>query len=132
MKDKLISFETATLAKKRGFDWKCNNYHDKRDGYYLDNVVDKNYNETIGCISIPTQTLLQKWLREEHKIVVSPDIFNTEEFKLYWAVGIIFIENLEEENFTEESRPNFQLPDMFNTYEKALEKGILEALKLIK
>jgi len=67
----------------------------------------------------PTQSLLQRWLREEHKI----DIFlgkGGEDGSKYHAEditkgGVIVIEDSE----------------MFPTYEEALEKGLQEALKLI-
>lgn len=65
-----VSFQTAALASKCGFDWETGspNY-----------MVDGNYKGEVGCcvscssyIPAPTQTLLQKWLREVHNIDVEP------------------------------------------------------------
>jgi hypothetical protein len=141
MEDQIITFETAKLAKEKGFDERffkaymnntlCCEFIDKgayRNSDLNTEWIKEHYKHKY---SAPTQSLLQKWLREKHKIVVSPDIYNTEKFKIYWAVGIVFIETLEQECFAEESKANFQLGDMFKSYEEALEKGLYEALKLI-
>lgn len=88
--EKLVKFETAKLAKEKGFDWKSlNNYNTEKEltgfsGYYLMvgynknskvHLVDTNSEEfeypDVLCIA-PTQTSLQKWLREVHMIRVFP------------------------------------------------------------
>ena len=43
MEEQLISFETARLAKEKGFDWKCDNHwelgeHDKNPGIFMDDL----------------------------------------------------------------------------------------------
>ena len=59
--------------------------------------------------------LLQKWLRDEHRIIVIP----TEDSGKY----ICFYKSSETIYFTTVN---------FKTYEQALEKGLTEAMKLIK
>ena len=90
MKEQLISLKTAKIAKEKGF-----------------NI----------CFQ-PTQSLLQKWLREEHLKIISivPLIFK----KLYYKVTVW------EYCCVQETKSKF-----FETYEKALEAGIEEALTLI-
>lgn len=75
MKERLISFETAKLAKEKGFNIKT-------EASYLDNenvFKPKRHSKlypTMTCInsvdepfvSAPTESLFQKWLRDEHKI----------------------------------------------------------------
>jgi len=99
MKEELISFETAKLAKRKGFG----------------DTVD-----TITLPERPTQSLLQKWLRELDDwsiLVYVVPYFSIEPRKeqcFIWRRGVLI--SLEPEN----------------TYEEALEKGLQEALKLIK
>ncbi|HSH24898.1 MAG TPA: hypothetical protein VLA13_05095, partial [Massilibacterium sp.] len=65
MKEQLVTYETAKLAMENGFP--------QKDGvdYYLENgnlstapFTDYINGKTIA--TAPTQSLLQKWLREEH------------------------------------------------------------------
>lgn len=69
----------------------------------------------------PTQSLLQKWLREKHKIILIIGYqyeYDSTPYS-YW----IYKE--------EQSLPINQWVDDLETYEEALEKGLQEALKLI-
>lgn len=133
MTEQLVLFDTAKLAREKGFDWDCRMvYKGCKEGLYL--AKDKNYiyhkykrfpykqcstrknsvmsNAKIPRYTAPTQSLLQKWLREEHNIFIQVDVnFN---------VKIYYKDELHDELFT------------FNSYEQALEKGLQEALKLIE
>lgn len=101
-KDQLISIDTAELAVLMDFDW-----------FPL-----RPYRNTIPTLC--TQSLLAKWLRKEYNIHVYPEPFLNSQFKFggyfYNILSKIVIEGEEE----------------FKTYEEALEKGLYEALKLIK
>lgn len=146
MQEKLITFETAVLAKERGF---CIELY---DFYYqnksnakpyitqgIEYQSDRNckwdwnlnggesgmltkiipYPNDAGGIyhSAPTQSLLQKWLRETHRIYVLADMGITRNY--HWKY------------FTDSD--SFVYPKgNFKTYEEALEKGLQEALKLIQ
>jgi hypothetical protein len=129
MKDQLTTFETAKLAKEKGFDWDV--LHSYRDGL-LD--LDDNYTGVISemyfnangknrtkfkeILSAPTQSLLQKWLREKYdaKVEVRVELGIAYISRVYWNVDI---------RASSISTPT-------KTYEEALEKGLQEALKLIK
>ena len=131
MKEQLISLETAKLAKEKGFNIEVKTYFDiKKFGdkpceFYgrlnandynsWDDKLKKNIN--AGYISAPTQSLLQKWLREVYNIhiAVLPKILPSNEIKYYCFKGKI--------------KKDFK--DLYNTYEEVLEKGLQEALKLI-
>lgn len=76
IKEQYISFETAKLAKEKGFDEPCirrfkNSIVSCESNALINSNGDKN-----GC-SRPTQSLLGRWLREKHKMIVSC-VFNYE------------------------------------------------------
>jgi hypothetical protein len=105
MKEQLITFKTAKLAKEKGFSLGRHDYP------RYDPSGDFQYiNYTIG-ISAPTQSLLQKWLREKKNIFVycMPTMNNKS-----WH------NNIASHN-----------PSFIGTYEEALEISLQEALKLI-
>jgi len=141
MKEQLTSIETAKLAKEKGFNIKT---HD----YFAKHVYDKKYHEYTGynddywgenyeydwntngepfkpfskdCYSRPTQSLLQKWLREEHGVDVIILLANTSR---HCYIGEIW------QTIKNEPVHSLNLSDS-GTYEEALEKGLQEALKLI-
>jgi len=125
MEETLVSFKVAKLAKEKGFDEKVYREYDK-SGYLRctsksADVVLGPYDELLKSTEYPapTQSLLQRWLREVHNIFVfiSPLIPNCREF------GVTIYSN----KYTCEKDLGF-----YNQYEKALEVGLFEALKLIK
>ena len=132
MKEQLITFPTAKLAKEKGFDIKCDHIQCiySSDGDF-DSIYD--YVSHTPCeeeieFYIPTQSLLQKWLREKHNISLScrPHINNNKlsySFSLYIA---------EKSNINFNIMTGYEECGSFKTYEEALEKGLQEALKLIQ
>ena len=79
MEDTRITFETAKLAKGKGFPQETNrleipyyNYKGEFKGDVSDWRVRKYIRgedtSDIEFVSAPTQSLLAKWLREEHNI----------------------------------------------------------------
>jgi len=90
MKEELVIFETAKLAKEKGFE------------------------------PLPTQSILQKWLREEHNLEVN-------------AYGVRYTGDISVTYYTYSVNGVTQLRAYkCDTYENALEAGLLEALKSIK
>lgn len=74
MDDQLITFETAKLAKEKGFtldgDHKCyipngQLFPSSFDISNYDSAVAREFTKTFAA---PSQSLLQKWLREVHNI----------------------------------------------------------------
>jgi hypothetical protein len=123
MEEQLISFETAKLAREKGFNEVCkygrNNFEIKHPtrGLLRDLVTvefprgQRNSEISQGAaVAAPTQSLLQKWLREKHNINVFIDYGYGYEYKIF---------------------SYFKRDGTFVTYEQALENGLLEALKLI-
>ena len=120
MEDTLINFETAKLAKEKGFDFI----------YIIDNELTKH--------SLITQSLLAKWLREVHNCFI--DILphrdgnsKNKQWKskkdVFWSVEVDYYGK----NFEIKLTNNADFTQHFNkSYEEALEIGLYQALKLIK
>lgn len=119
MQEELVTLETAQLAQAKGF----NVFTDME---YLNSG---KVSERIKCspnrdCSAPTQALLQKWLREKHTIVIN---VTHKPFNQSYGFSITgkFQEGdqgvLQSYNFTK-----------YDTYELALEAGLLAALNYIK
>lgn len=142
MQETLISFETAKLAKEKGFDWIVSDAYHKNTGELVftdwenvesnDDILipdDFNTDDESWLISAPTQSLLQKWLREVHNIIVEVvTYYNETDLPLNKPIKPkgYFAWDYYNENFSEEKAPKFK------TYEQALEQGLQEALKLIE
>lgn len=139
MGEQIISFETAKLAKEKGFDYDGNMYNN----VYIDT------GELFNCLSIPlrsfdnppteyeapTQSILQNWLREikNIEVIVSRDMEVAYKEEILYIVKVI---NWNKKGYI--NTPIAQLykvehnhyPD-FKSHPEALEKGLIEALKKI-
>ena len=130
MEDTRINFETAKLVKEKGFPQETNRleipYYSYK-GEFKGDVSDwriRRYlrgedTSDIEFVSAPTQSLLAKWLREEHNIIVLVDYEGIDGYyyKFYSY---------------KEGNKNYDASDKnYNTYEEAYEIGLQEALKLI-
>lgn len=125
MQEQLISFETANLAQEKGFNisTKYGFYYDGEETYF-----DISYPDII--ILRPTQSLLQRWLREVHSIEISVRAIKWENTEL--KTGLV-LDSYEYEMYPLK-KPYYiyhKVPK-FKTYELALEEALQEALKLIK
>ena len=131
MEDTRVTFETAKLAKEKGFDiptiqyYTIKGYCTESEGYMTERYAESNWNngmgsyptrtEEVSC-SAPTQSLLAKWLREKHNIHLI-------------AYKNINIDGYDWCYITTDGITNI---NSYKTYEEALEAGLQEALKLIK
>jgi hypothetical protein len=127
MKDEIISFKTAKLAKEKGFEFIGNYYH-INDGYKLGYALCySNSDSKENClVPAPTQSLLQRWLREKHNIdVLLESGYHYVIYETY---------NYEKEEYNSGIGHNdLNIANgQFISYEEALEEGLYEALKLIK
>ena len=140
MQEKIITLKTAQLAKEKEFNWStpdyygkylgvANDYTSQSGGYDTERIVTNNWNdgwgsyptrsEDVEC-SAPTQSLLQKWLREIHHIHITIEM-----------VSIV------SETYCYIIRGNFPLINSYkdldyeDTYESALEDALEKALNLI-
>jgi len=124
MKEELISLRTAKLAKEKGF--KANLCRELfypdiyNKGEFITNECTHDWEliEDKDWYSRPTQSLLQKWIREVHNIDVFADCIGSG--KYFYTIYV-----------NDESDTKFVQDDEYK-FEVALEEGLFQALKLIK
>ena len=132
MEDTRVTFETAKLAKEKGFFQETNrleipyyNYKGEFKGDVSDWRIRKYIRgedtSDIEFVSAPTQSLLAKWLREEHNIHVTSQIGNLDFINTYHY----------EIRYIDKNKFKCKVKGNFKTYEEAYEIGLQEALKLI-
>ena len=119
MNEQLISFDTALLAKSKKF---VTNLGTK-ESYEIDTKKIKNTSD-ISCLGnnthnniaeAPTQSLLQKWLREKHKIYV---FIHNEIGRNY----LLYYYTIKSDNFSA-----YQI-GRYKSYEEALEDALSKSL----
>lgn len=160
MEDTIVSFNTASLAYEKGFrnligkgyKHPLGHYYNhlgkldgdatnelteflrlKKTGISEDEIYEKN---KYKLISAPTQSLLQKWLREIHGIFITIECDSKGHYR-YHAYNV---------DLTNENIPKYDggIPECpycfefgdeqykYNDYESALEEGLIECLNFIK
>lgn len=149
MKESRISFETARLAKEKKFRWPVRFHYQYslterkhpedgksgpfgwekgelslEDDYFINDWDPADFSSKAWFMcAAPTQAHLQKWLREVHGLVVSPEI--TVDVNGPWHVQVYG-------DYEEHGEFILYENTGFATYEDALEKGLQEALKHVK
>ena len=133
MKDELVTFETAKLAKDKGFNKiLCKFCFVKGHLLHKKLFVKNLHREGQDFYVAPTQSLLQRWLREEHNISVdiTTDAFTNDTDNTYVYQCVVWEGVIDKEIML--SKVNLSHEFYEDTYEQALETGLFEALKLIK
>lgn len=117
MLQRVVSFETACIAREKGFDYNC------IYKYNLNGEIDSN-----GEIEAPFQTSLQNWLRVTHEIEVHPERVttwvNNVGYRLLYKGGRI--------RYGEYTQYHIILQKKHDTYEEALERVLYEACGYIE
>lgn len=119
--DELVTYEVAKLAKEKGFDVDCEAFY--YDDGFLQYARFENWNgRYLNKFSAPTQSLLQRWLREEKGIHISVEY--------EWVEGVddwtfwSYIKKINNAKVV-----NDAIKSGFNTYELALEDALKYALE---
>lgn len=119
--EEICTYEVCQLAKEKGFNVQTFDWYDYTGNYYKGFIPHElhecpRYKEYYA----PTQSLLQRWLREEKNvhIAVFPNLRNSYEYD--W---IVYIKG--EECWL----PTYSALNDFDTYELALEDAELYCLK---
>lgn len=133
MKDELITFETAKLAKEKGFNEKCKFRFFEGKGELEEQVTSDRKSFRVMEVSLthfremeihytlrPTQSLLSRWLREVHKIHISPMFIGPDTNKYQYRIDI------------ENSGNTGEYSKWFTNFEECFEDGLMFGLKLIK
>lgn len=160
-----VNYTTAKLAKEKGFDFKVRDYF-ITDGKLFEEDMKGNYNNATwvrawtnyfndDTVSAPSQSSLQKWLREKHDIHIHirrENYFHRSNFKYYHYD----ISKGTELDITKQQDLSYNIMDecsqdipgnhldtekyskliftkkfAFKTYEKALEVALQKGLKAI-
>lgn len=130
MQEELISFETAKLAKEKKFNEPCQllyqsstyNLKGGKEGDIFANNIPSTQIPNTWYLA-PTQSLLQRWLREIHNIHLVCWWYDKEN-KFYTELGRKEIDIIRVQTG--------DITKLFDTYEQALEAGLQKGLKLIK
>jgi len=137
--EEIVSFETAKLAHEKGLTREMIGFKSSsvRKNYYtqegelngdctkhIKELLDKNENPKHNLIPAPTQSIVQKFLRDECNIHISIEPLS--EGEKPW-----FVNTIRNIKISEENRWWLEPSLTFATYEEALEYGIQEALKLL-
>lgn len=135
--ENIVTFQVAKLAKEKGFNWKVRYSYGHKINPHIaypkeDYSIPSDFNSpNMGrnwshLYSAPTQSLLQKWLREVHDIHI---YINIDSYKPDKPKFFANVKSLNSRNMGERLLDGFSL---FDREEQALEEGLQEALKLIK
>lgn len=123
MKEEFVALETAKLLKEKGFKEYCKDVIDKNN-IIRETLYRTNDELPKQCYSRPTQSIAQKWLRETKNLHIA--IIRN-------ACGYGY-DICKADNGTHITDGIFDGPNdggQWDTYEEALEAGLVEALKLI-
>lgn len=132
--EQFITLETARLAKQAGFDWEVYScyYKSSPDRVSTNGTLTSNFNGYAFqhiAISAPTQSVLQKWLREVKEIIVEP-IYDLYDHCFYCRFANNKSKNWQYiVNRYDDGEVYIKL--CFNTYESTLEAGLQKCLTLI-
>lgn len=120
-----IKLETAREAKEKGFEWEegmCLYVN----GEFVENSKPDWHHANEELLPASNQSQLQEWIRNNHKLhpVVMPTITS------YWTFKILDVQ-CDPENQIE--RPPYINVDAYDyqTYEEALEVGLIKMIEMI-
>lgn len=140
MEDQLISYETGIVAKEKKFTQNPYLINNSYAPTYTDGseirLINSLYNPSSNLCTAPSQSIIQKWLRDEHNIHIHIS-------RVYeWHTGTpifegycLYIDFLFSEGYNEEKVYEINhkyLLNLFPNFEEALEKGLFEALTYLK
>ena len=120
MEEQLVSFDTAKLAKEKGFHRNIKG----GDRYEADGTISQNGFWSYNT-SAPTQSLLQKWLRDTHNLQIEIMAYDDLDDENKYVYDYLIVYKLMADEDECDSEPEF------TTYEEALEVALFESLKFI-
>jgi len=131
MKTDIIQFETALLARDKGFFTGSNYYYDINTEELIDNEKAFYFNGLdIELIEACEKYELQKWLRDKQRIDITV-ICDWQKGVRFYKVGLSYVNSNNEIDIWF-SRDEQRIPINHATYEIALEEGLKNGLTLIE
>ena len=112
------TYEVCKLAKEKGFNWICPHYFRTKNKDLFRVFPCEDWSDIEDRINAPTQSLLQRWLREEKGLHISIPLHKGE-YKYFWG-----IDSLNRKKKEEDIAYN-----LIDTYELALEDALKYALE---
>lgn len=129
--EEICTYELCKLAKEKGFPQHIGNEAYIADNEYYDDTFIEGYLDRIEFIpdyyptvTAPTQSLLQRWLREEKGLCISVEAYPT--LAIIGKVCFAWVVKSRSDGHFMESNNSLQT---FSTYELALEDALKYALK---
>ena len=115
--EEICTYEVCKLAKEKGVPLEKVVKQDGRASFY---ELRQSHPDWVNCDAwyLPTQSLLQRWLREKKGLHISIPLHKGE-YKYFWA-----IDSLNRKKKAEDIAYN-----LFDTYELALEDALKYALE---
>lgn len=115
-----VSFETAKLLRKKGFEVNCYTHYssDGQNVYY-------NYQTPSDGINMPTLQMAMKWLRREHGLHCSVDY----DYVLEWYCQITNLKETVAYDYDEMKRYHPEKDNGFTSSEEACEAAIRYCLE---
>lgn len=129
MKEEFITLETAKLMKNKGFR-ECVFTFYEADGVEGDMILSEtydyseNFNKREGFLSAPSQSLVQKWLRETKNLHIAI-------IRNACGYGYDICKADNGTHITDGIFKGTNDGGQWDTYEEALEAGIQKAIELI-
>lgn len=127
--EEICTYEVCKLAKEKGLPQDVFGTCEMKSSCYLEDG--RFYKD--GCVypienayTAPTQSLLQRWLREEKGLVVEVGYYSVEQ-KYYWRVY-----DTSKCDVFASFIPPAKSMSRYDTWEQALESGLKYALKELK
>ncbi len=126
----IVKYQTANLAKTKGFIKNSAFYYELEGGECFLNTAHNRIDLIPDhYIPAPSQTTLQKWLRDEHNIEVYVMVnyyHKGEKLGYYYKISKFDVHNVHDgQTYNDDENRNFL------TFEQALEVGLFKALNLI-
>lgn len=149
-----VKYETAKLAEEKGFDKECSHYYDiihkELDKHSQNKWCNSEIKNGLGkfkfpMIAAPTQSELQKYLRNVHNIHVTVNFHSHPKLEKDWyemwissphndfrGHGLFLMKKIEAMGKKINWLDSPEEFGMFSSHEEALEAGIFYSLNLIQ
>ena len=135
LEEQVVSFKVAKLAWEKGFrdttgKWRGKSYYNYKgelNGDVIDQLRPANRNNPkFDSVAAPTQSLLQKWLRDKHDIHIQVLIYSWKDRTYYYKI------HSKRAYVTNSSKFILEEDVVIGKYEEVLERALRHALTLIE
>jgi hypothetical protein len=128
-----VSFEVAKLLKEKGFHEPCiATYNSTTKNFQVEEIYEDWTIHWKGCISVPTQQMAMKWLREVYHIEINitfgfPFIDGKQQYKYFWSIVRVCDNHLEYP--MDDPNSAYYNEEMADSFEEAVEAALKYSLE---